>query len=543
MNRLIKIIMIASAMFLLAALRSDQQKMNSPNLRHLLEAVGQSDTSQFGLDVVGVGDQNRDGFADILVSARGERNTYLFLGGSPMDSLPDMVFRNTLYPAAADVNGDSVKDFLFTHFDGDYTNLYTKLYYGGTHLDTIPDLIFRSTDTADGFGYPYAIGDFNGDGYEDIAISYYGYPNQQYQGKVRVYFGGSPMDNIADWVAHGDSLRYDFGIAVDGGDLNGDGYSDLIIGGDRSVFGSYFSYIKIFFGSMSPDTIPDLIIHGSSAAHIVGDVNGDGYEDLAVYYPRRQSSPPPSNADTSTLIYYGGNPFDTIPDLALKWSSFSGSGPGWVISNAGDINRDGFDDIILGNRRGFGGYGEVLIYLGGRRMSGQFDFGFAGLTNSYEGAGEAVGRAGDVNGDKVDDMMFGAWNNDPGFNNRPGRVEIFGGDTSIVVGIIDPKDTPLPKGFELSQNFPNPFNSSTQIRYTIPSVSSYGLLVHVNLTIYDMQGKEVRRLIDQEERPSGEYIVHWDSKDDAGSDVATGVYLYRLSVKNHSLSKRMLLIH
>ncbi|MBI1807481.1 MAG: hypothetical protein HYR76_10575, partial [Ignavibacteria bacterium] len=70
-NRLIKIIMTASAMLLLAALRSDQQKMNSPNLRHLLEAVGQSDTSQFGLDVVGVGDQNRDGFADILVSARG----------------------------------------------------------------------------------------------------------------------------------------------------------------------------------------------------------------------------------------------------------------------------------------------------------------------------------------------------------------------------------------------------------------------------------------------------------------------------------------
>ncbi len=515
------------------SLRSDGRLLVTP--KHIFEAVGSSDTSLLGDVVVGVGDQNHDGYPDILVSARGELNCYLIFGGSPIDSLPRLTFRNAILPAASDVNGDSVKDLLFLHFDGTdpYADLHTDLYYGGIHVDSVPDLTFRSPDTADGFGKPFAIGDFNGDGYEDIAITAPAYKNGNYQGKVYVYFGGSPMDNIPDWVVTGDSAKYYLGeLGLAAGDINGDGYSDLIIGGIRGVYGSSFTYLNVYLGSAHPDTNPAFTLYSSQVAQVVGDINGDGYNDLAVAYLHP--------ADTLALVYFGGQPFDTIPDLALKAGRFSG-GP-WQMSSAGDINHDGYGDIIYGGKSGYDGYGEVLVYLGSERMTGDFDLSFSGFNNTYDGAGVAVGRSGDINGDGIDDIMFGAWNNDPGSYNGRGRVEIFGGDTSIVTGIFDHGGASVANQFSLLQNYPNPFNSQTTIKFVVPATGASALRIHVSLSIYDISGKEVKKILNYLEYTSGEHQARWDGRDGQGTDVSSGIYLYRLTINGQSLTRKMILV-
>jgi hypothetical protein len=89
--------------------------------------------------------------------------------------------------------------------------------------------------------------------------------------------------------------------------------------------------------------------------------------------------------------------------------------------------------------------------------------------------------------------------------------------------------------FDLAQNFPNPFNPSTTIRYEIASP------VHVRLMIYDVAGRLVRTLVDDERKPE-RYKVVWNGKNNRGQDVATGVYFYRLEAGSYVKTRKMLLL-
>jgi len=98
----------------------------------------------------------------------------------------------------------------------------------------------------------------------------------------------------------------------------------------------------------------------------------------------------------------------------------------------------------------------------------------------------------------------------------------------------DPGDA-LPTDFALYQNYPNPFNAGTMIGFALSEPS------RVSLTVYNMMGQRVATLVDQT-MPAGVYNVHWDGRDDGGSEVASGVYLYRIDTDINSVSKRMLLL-
>jgi bacillopeptidase F (M6 metalloprotease family) len=110
------------------------------------------------------------------------------------------------------------------------------------------------------------------------------------------------------------------------------------------------------------------------------------------------------------------------------------------------------------------------------------------------------------------------------------RIE---GIDSIVVGINENKD--IPEEISLSQNYPNPFNPSTTISYQLPKSGK------VELTIYNMLGQEVRKLVD-EKQAVGEYTIQWDGRDYNGTPVASGVYLYRLKAGEFIETKKMLLL-
>ncbi len=111
---------------------------------------------------------------------------------------------------------------------------------------------------------------------------------------------------------------------------------------------------------------------------------------------------------------------------------------------------------------------------------------------------------------------------------------------SIAVKGID-EEPLLPETFELFQNYPNPFNPTTTIMFTIGASEDGALTQQTNLDIYNILGQRVKSLIDNE-LPSGRYQVEWNSTNESGQRVATGVYFYRIVVGQNSQSKKMLLI-
>jgi hypothetical protein len=88
---------------------------------------------------------------------------------------------------------------------------------------------------------------------------------------------------------------------------------------------------------------------------------------------------------------------------------------------------------------------------------------------------------------------------------------------------------------QLYQNYPNPFNPTTTIRYAVASNSS------VELTIYNVRGQKVRRLVSETKSP-GRYTVNWDGTSDQGTRVASGVYFYRIQIGTYTAVKKMVVL-
>jgi hypothetical protein len=112
-------------------------------------------------------------------------------------------------------------------------------------------------------------------------------------------------------------------------------------------------------------------------------------------------------------------------------------------------------------------------------------------------------------------------------------------------GVDDEGDqSNLPVSFVLSQNYPNPFNPSTTIRYRVhPGLirGSNHTPVHITLAVYNVLGRKVRTLVDQD-RLAGTYRITWDGRDDDGMKVCSGVYFCRLEVQDQAWTRKMLLL-
>ncbi len=99
----------------------------------------------------------------------------------------------------------------------------------------------------------------------------------------------------------------------------------------------------------------------------------------------------------------------------------------------------------------------------------------------------------------------------------------------------------VPRQFELSQNYPNPFNPKTTIRFKIAAADGDGSPLPVKLQVFNILGQSVKTLIDDRRAP-GNYTLEWDGTDAAGSKVSSGIYLYRLTSKEFSVTKKMVFL-
>lgn len=106
---------------------------------------------------------------------------------------------------------------------------------------------------------------------------------------------------------------------------------------------------------------------------------------------------------------------------------------------------------------------------------------------------------------------------------------------STVTGVERRQDAEIPTSFQLHQNFPNPFNPTTDIQYDLAAESE------VSLIVYNLLGQEVATLV-QERQPAGAYMVSWNGRDVSGREVPSGIYFYRIQAGTLSDVRKAVLL-
>ena len=302
-------------------------------------------------------------------------------------------------------------------------------------MDNIPDVIMIGAATFTEFGYSVSTaGDVNGDGYADVIVGAYKYSSNT--GRAYIYFGGSTMNNAADVIMTGEAINNYFGNSVStAGDVNGDGYADVIVG--AYLYSGGIGRAYVFFGGSTMNNTADVIMTGNdnsfgTSVSTAGDMNGDGYADVIVggygFFNR-------------VYIYSGGPIMDNIPDVMMATQA-TDDGFGKSVSTAGDVNGDGYADVIVGAYVYSGSIGRAYIFFGGSIMDNTADVIMTGesINNNF---GTSVSTAGDMNGDGYADVIVGA----DGYSTGTGRAYIYlSSSPPIIPRIASIKDVPFDQG-------------------------------------------------------------------------------------------------
>jgi hypothetical protein len=466
---------------------------------------GETANDRSGRSVSNAGDVNGDGFDDVIVGAFGADPNGIFSGSSyvvfgqasgfsaTMDlsslngnngfRLDGEVydFSGRSVSTAGDVNGDGFDDVIVSASSANqngYESGSSYVVFGqASGFSATMDL--SSLNGSNGFRLDgeaasdlsgesvSSAGDVNGDGFDDVIIgALFADPNGASSGSSYVVFGRASGFSATMDLS---SLNGSNGFRLDGeaasdysgrsvstaGDVNGDGFDDLIIG----AYGTSSSYV-VFGKASSFSAAMDLSsLDGSNGFRLdgaaddysggsvstAGDVNGDGFDDVIVGAPFVSSNG--SYSGSSYVVFGQASGFSATMDL----STLNGSNgfrldgeakfdlSGWSVSNAGDVNGDGFDDLIVGasgtDPNGNRDSGSSYVVFGqASGFSAAMDLSSLNGSNGFrldgvatdDLSGESVSTAGDVNGDGFDDLIVGAWEADPNGGVSGSSYIIFG---------------------------------------------------------------------------------------------------------------------
>jgi hypothetical protein len=395
-----------------------------------------SPLNPFGMTVSGAGDFNADGYDDVIIGT----------GGS-------------------DVNGSNSGTSYLVYGTG------TQFSGPSVELSTLDTAGFKLVGAAadDFSGRVSNAGDINGDGFDDVVIGAPNAdPNGTNSGQSYVVFGtsgGSPATIDLSALSGNDGFKLSGVVAESlsghtvsaAGDINGDGVDDLIIGARAGpgyvVFGKTSGFASTVELSATALNGSDGFVLFDTNRYIwsvsgAGDVNGDGIDDFVVAAP--DGAVGDSYVVFGTDLGFGANVNLALLNGVNGFKLRSGPGnpsTGVNVSSAGDVNGDGFDDLIIGepyaDSNGLQA-GEVYIVFGkSNGFAANLDISTAteGIFRLVGGAagdffGNSVSGTGDVNGDGFDDVIIGARLADPTGSNSGASYLVFGQDFADSVDVM-----------------------------------------------------------------------------------------------------------
>jgi len=406
-----------------------------------------------GGSVSSAGDINGDGFDDLIIGARGADLNGTLLGSSYVVFGSGSGFSSTL-------------------------NLSTLNGINGFRIDGA---------AGDGSGNSVSsAGDINGDGIDDLIIGASGAEhNGDISGSSYVVFGSgggfsstlnlSTLTGLNGFRLDGAAARDGSGGSVSSaGDINGDGIDDLIIGAlFANPNGNYSGSSYVVFGSGSGfsstldlSTLTGLNgfrIDGAAARDLsggsvssAGDINGDGIDDLIIGAHLADTNG--SASGSSYVVFGSGGGFTSTLNLStltgLNGFRIDGVAAfdysGGSVSSAGDINGDGFDDLIIGassaNPNGPSSGSSYVVFGSGSGFSSTLNLSTLNGLNGFridgvaadDGSGGPVSSAGDINGDGIDDLIIGASSAGPNGSSSGSSYVVFGRANQVPVAPFRP---------------------------------------------------------------------------------------------------------
>jgi hypothetical protein len=413
-----------------------------------IKLLGENTSDLAGWSVSFAGDTNADGFDDLLIGAPcedsgGTDSGSAYLVQGPITSSFDLSLADAkligenagdqagrYLSGAGDFNGDGYDDLLIGAWALDYS--YGGSYDGAAYIVHGPvsgnydlsyhDAMFYGESVGDHAGQGVSsVFDMNGDGYDDVVVS--SPARNSMAGSV--YLINGPLTGVlslasADAELSGESSTDHAGNHVSSaGDVDGDGNFDLIIGAElESTTAMHSGAAYLVSGPITADMSLSgatakllgenyLDSAGSSVAG-AGDFNGDGYDDLLIGANSENTAF--AGAGAAYVVFgpvTGSNTLSSADAKLLGGSTYGGAG--YSSSGCGDVNNDGFDDILVGSHgydHGSGVVGAAYLVLG--PTSGQAALSSVGTIFVGESAaGIDVAGYGDSNADGWNDLLIG----------------------------------------------------------------------------------------------------------------------------------------